>query len=465
MVQRAGRLIADPIHRLPGIDCARQTPASRRPSAPTVVATVEALDEAGRGIVHMDSRRVLVEGALVGERVVCRPGKGRRGTRRAELLEVLEAAKARIEPVCPHYDVCGGCRLQHMPSDAQLAWKQQSLHRALIEHARLEPDTFLDPLIGPSTAYRRRARLGVKYVPGKGGTLVGFREKHGAKLAELKTCATLEPRVGTEIENIRRMIDKLDIRRRIPQLEVAMGETGTALVLRHLEPLSQNDRNVLVEFVRERNWQLHLQPGGPDSVHPLWPADPTALSYTLPDFDLDLEFLPMDFIQVNAAMNHALVRAAVKHLDAGADSRVLDLFCGIGNFTLAVAQGASHVTGVEGNAALVSRAKSNARRNRIDNVCFVNADLSVIDDRWDWWQGQWDRLLLDPPRSGAEEVLSALDQRLPQRIVYVSCNPITLVRDADLLVHHKGYHLSHVGIVDMFPHTAHCEAMAVFDRR
>ena len=291
-----------------------------------------------------------------------------------------------------------------------------------------------------------------------------------------------------------------------------MGDAGTALVLRHLEPLLESDREELVAFVRERDWQLHLQPGGPDSVQPLWPADPAPLTYKLPEFDLDLAFLPMDFIQVNAEMNRRmiaravelldpregdrvldlfcglgnftlpiatlpmdfiqvnaavnklLVSAAVHHLDLRADSRVLDLYCGIGNFTLAVARRAAEVTGVEGSAALVSRALGNARRNRVENVSFECADLDRFDGGWDWWRQQWDRLLLDPPRSGAGEVLSALGENLPLRIVYVSCNPESLARDAELLVHQKGYRLSHAGVIDMFPHTAHCEAMAVFDR-
>ena len=433
-----------------------------------MVATVEALDDAGRGVVHIDGSPVLVEGALTGERVICRPRKRRRQVHQADLVEVLEAANDRVEPVCPHFHVCGGCRLQHMPADAQLALKQQNLLRALDEHAHLEPDALLDPLTGPSTAYRRRARLGVKYVPGKGGTLVGFREKNGAKLAELGACAILESRVGDAIQDIRRTLDELDVRHRIPQLEVAMGDTGTALILRHLEPLSQGDRNLLVKFARERDWQLYLQPGGPDSVHALWPAEPPPLTYTLPDFDLSFEFLPTDFIQINAAVNHALVRAAVDHLDVHADSRVLDLFCGIGNFTLAVARRAASVTGVEGDAALVSRALGNARRNQLDNVSFVGADLSRVDGQWDWWREEWHRLLLDPPRSGASEVLNALGGppggQLPQRIVYVSCNPDTLARDAGLLVHEKGYRLRRACVVDMFPHTTRCEAIAVFER-
>jgi 23S rRNA (uracil1939-C5)-methyltransferase len=429
-----------------------------------VVATVVALDDAGRGVVQVDGEPVAVEGALSGERVICRPRKRRRQGHQADLVEVLEAADERVEPVCPHFHMCGGCRLQHMPAHGQIALKQQNVLRALARHGHLEPDAVPAPLTGPSTAYRRRARLGVKYVPGKGGVLVGFREKNGAKLAELGACAILESRVGDAIEDIRTTLDKLEIRHRIPQLEVAMGDTGTALILRHLDPLSPGDRDLLVEFASRRDWQLYLQPGGPDSVHALWPAEPPALVYALPDFDLELAFRPTDFIQINAAVNHALVRTAMDSLDLHADSRVLDLYCGIGNFTLAAARRAATVTGVEGDAGLVSRALGNARRNHMNNVSFVCADLNRVHGTSDWWQQEWHRLLLDPPRSGASEVLNALGDRLPPRIVYVSCNPETLARDAGLLVHGKGYRLHSVRIVDMFPHTTHCEVIAVFGR-
>jgi 23S rRNA (uracil1939-C5)-methyltransferase len=447
------------------IDPPSPFPPTVRAPAPTLVATVEALDDAGRGIIRVDDRTLLVEGALAGESIVCRPRKRRRQTQQADLVEVQDAAQTRVEPVCPHFASCGGCRLQHMSGDAQLTLKQQGLLRALFANGGLEPGTLLEPLVAASTGYRRHARLGVKYVPGKGGALVGFREKHGAKLAELDLCAVLDPRVGGEIENIRRMINRLTVRQRVPQLEVSMGDVGTALVLRHLDPLSQSDVSVLSEFARARAWQIHLQSAGPDSVEALWPLEPPPLAYALPDYDLELEFLPLDFIQVNAAMNQLLVGAALEHLDVHADSRVLDLFCGIGNFSLAVARGAAHVLGVEGSAALVARAAHNAQRNHIDNASFVGADLSRMDEQWPWWREGWDRLLLDPPRSGAAEVLLALAGPFPQRIVYVSCNPQSLARDAGLLVERKGYRLSHAGIVDMFPHTAHCEAMAVFERR
>ena len=430
---------------------------------PTVVATVESVDDAGCGVVRIDGKSLLVDGALSGESVICRPRRGRRQGHRADLVEVLEAAPARVEPACPHFGQCGGCRLQHMPGDAQLVLKEEGLLRALREHGDVEPDTVLTPLTGPGTGYRRRARLGVKHVPGKGGTLVGFREKHGAKLAVLDACTILEPGVGESIGSLRRMLDELSISNRIPQLEVSMGDSATALVLRHLDPLSESDTRVLVDFVRARGWQLYLQPGGPDSVHPLWPENPAPLAYRLPEFDLELAFLPSDFVQVNATMNRILVAAAIRHLDLRPDSRVLDLFCGIGNFTLAAARRGADVTGIEGSAALVSRARSNANRNRIDNVDFVAADLVDVDSNLPWWRDGWDRLLLDPPRSGAGQLLSALVGRLPRRIVYVSCNPQTLARDAGLLVHEQGYRLRHVGVVDMFPHTSHCEAMAVFD--
>lgn len=445
-------------------DPGRQIPRRRRAPAPTVVATVEAVDDAGSGVVRVDGRSLLVDGVLAGESIVCRPRRGRRQGHRADLVEVLESADSRIPPVCPHFGLCGGCRLQHMPGDAQLALKEAGLLRALSEQAGVEPDSLLAPLTGPGTGYRRRARLGVKFVPGKGGILVGFREKHSGKLAELDACETLDPRVGASIGSLRRMLDELTIRNRIPQLEVSMGDTGTALVLRHLDPVSAADARVLVDFARERDWQLHLQPGGPDSVHPLWPEEPEPLAYRLPDFDLELAFLPSDFVQVNAVMNRILVAAAIEHLDLCPDSRVLDLFCGIGNFTLAAARRAGHVTGVEGSPALVSRARGNGDRNRIDNADFVVADLLELDGSPTWWRDGWDRLLLDPPRGGAGRLLSALDGRLPPRIVYVSCNPGTLALDAGMLVREQGYRLRHVGVIDMFPHTSHCEAMAVFDR-
>jgi 23S rRNA (uracil1939-C5)-methyltransferase len=447
------------------MDTARQSVSRRRAPVPTVVATVETVDAAGCGVVRIDGRSLLVDGALTGESVVCRPRRGRRQGHRADLVEVLEAAPARVAPVCPHFGLCGGCRLQHMPGDAQLVLKEQGLLRALRDDGDVAPDTVLAPLCGPVTGYRRRARLGVKYVPGKGGVLVGFREKHGAKLAELDACAILEPGVGESIGALRRMLGRLTIRNRIPQLEVSMGDSITALVLRHLDPMPECDARVLVDFVRARDWQLYLQPGGPDSVHPLWPGEPAPLSYRLPDFDLELAFLPPDFVQVNGAMNRALVASAVGQLNLRRDSRVLDLFCGIGNFTLAAARRGAEVTGVEGSTVLVSRARSNANRNRIDNAHFVAADLIDVDAAPSWWRDRWDRLLLDPPRSGAGQLLNALKGRLPPRIVYVSCNPQTLARDAGVLVHEQGYRLRHVGVVDMFPHTSHCEAMAVFDRR
>jgi 23S rRNA (uracil1939-C5)-methyltransferase len=441
-----------------------QSRGAPRVIAATTVATVESLDASGCGIADIGGRKILVEGVLAGERVVVRPRRGRRQRDRADLVEVLEAASARVEPVCAHFGVCGGCRLQHMPPRAQLEQKQQLVLRTLDEIGRLQPGALLEPLTGPSTGYRRRARLGVKHVPGKGGTLVGYREKNSAKVAELGACATLEPRVGAALRDLRGMLDKLEIRHRIPQLEVALGDDDTALVLRHLDPLPARDRAVLVGFVRERGWQLYVQPGGPESVEPLWPERPEPLRYALPDFDLELEFFPTDFVQVNAAMNRTLVRAALRQLDVQADSRILDLFCGIGNFTLAAARRAARVTGVEGDATLTARARRNAQRNSIENARFVSADLSRFDAGWHWWHEAWDRVLLDPPRTGAEELLGALDRHLPERIVYVSCNPETLARDAGVLVHRKGYRLSRVGVVDMFPHTTHCEVLAVFDR-
>lgn len=428
------------------------------------MATVESVDDSGSGVARVDGRPLLIDGVLAGERIVCRPRRGRRHAHRADLVQVLDAASARIAPVCAHFGRCGGCRLQHMPAEAQLALKQRSLLRVLAEHGGVEPEAMLPPLTGPGTGYRRRARLGVKHVPGKGGVLVGFREKHGGKLAEIDACAVLEPAVGENIASLRRLLDTLTIRRRIPQLEVAVGDGAAALVLRHLDPLPPRDAALLRDFARARDWQVHLQPGGPESVRPLWPDSPAPLTYRLPAFHLELAFRPTDFVQVNAATNRTLVSTAIDQLALSEDSRVLDLYCGIGNFSLAAARRAARVAGVEGSAALIDRARENARRNGIDNAHFVQADLASGDGGPAWWRGTWDRLLLDPPRSGAAAALAALGEHLPRRIVYVSCNPLTLARDAGDLVRGGGFRLRRVGVVDMFPHTGHCEAIAVFDR-
>ena len=388
----------------------------------------------------------------------------RAGRGAADLVEIVEASPMRVPPACPHFGVCGGCRFQHMPVRAQHALKQQQLLDALDTCGGLVPQRLLAPLEGPVTGYRRRARLGVKYVPGKGGALVGFREHASPKVAELTSCAVLEPRVGNALGALRGLIDRLDVRHRVPQLEVAMGDRDTALVLRHLEPLSARDRALLAQFARARDWQIHVQSGGPETIEPLWPEAPAALTYAMPEFDLALEFLPTDFVQINACMNRALVAAAIRHLDPKPNSRVLDLFCGIGNFTLAAARRAGSVIGVEGDAALVDRARANARRNAIGHAQFVAADLCDFDSDARWWRSAPDRLLLDPPRSGAGQVLEALREPLPDRIVYVSCNPRSFAADARLLVRDMGYRLACAGIVDMFPHTGHCESLAVFEQ-
>ena len=446
------------------------TAGPRRPAGAGVAGEiaevdVEALGADGRALVAIAGETFSVDGVLVGERVLVRAHRGRRGRRRADLVEVLEASSERVPPVCPHFGVCGGCRFQHMPAGAQRALKQQQLLDALDAQGGIAPERLLEPLCGPTTGYRRRARLGVKFVPAKGGALVGFRERASAKLAELSSCAVLEPRIGEAIGALRALVDRLDARRRVPQLEVAMGDRETALVVRHLDPLCGRDRAVLEAFARERAWQIHLQAGGPESIEPLWPRTPPPLAYALPEFDLELEFLPTDFVQVNGAMNRALVGAAIRHLDPTPASRVLDLYCGIGNFTLAVARRARTVIGVEGDAALVERARGNARRNRLDHVEFVAADLSNFDAGASWWRPTPDRVLLDPPRTGAAHVLEALCEPLPERLVYVSCNPESFARDARLLVREKGYRLTCARLVDMFPHTAHCESLAVFEHR
>ncbi|MDX1433963.1 MAG: 23S rRNA (uracil(1939)-C(5))-methyltransferase RlmD [Gammaproteobacteria bacterium] len=437
--------------------------ASRRRATILGPVRIEDLDDRGRGVARVDGRMIFIEGALTGERVRYRPRRRGRRADVGETVEVLEASPRRVVPACPHYASCGGCRMQHAEHALQLDWKERELLRALAAQGDLRPAELLAPIAGPLGGYRRRARLGARLVPGKGGVLVGFREKFSNKVAALERCAVLDGRVGDSIGELARLLDRLAARDRVAQLEVSVADGALAVVLRHLVPLGEDDRARLVDFARARGWQLYLQPGGPDTIHPLWPQAPASLTYALPEFGVELAFAPTDFVQVNAEVNRRLVAHAVDALAPGPDARVLDLYCGIGNFSLALARRARHVTGIESNAAMVERARGNAERNRIDNVAFQAADLDADPRGTPWWSAPWDGVLLDPPRSGAATVLGALAAPYPRRIVYVSCNPQTLAADGELLTRDKGYTLSAAGVVDMFPHTAHCEAMAVFD--
>lgn len=427
-------------------------------------ARIEDLDREGRGVARVEGKTVFVEGALPGEEVRLRYRRTRARFDEAVAVAVLEPSADRITPRCPHFGVCGGCRLQHLHPEAQARAKESQLERILRAQADVGPRRWLEPLRAHPWGYRRSARLGVRYVPGKGGALVGFRELGSSRIAVLGGCDVLHPAVGRRLEDLKTLLGGLEARRRIPQIGVAVGEDAAALTFRHLVALGASDRAALAGFARAQGLRAYLQPRGPESVVPLWPAAPGPLRYRLPQFDLELLFEPTDFIQVNAEVNRLLVARAVALLEPGPGERVLDLFCGLGNFTLAVARRAGAVAGIEGDARLVERARANTRHNGIANAAFHVSDLSARADVEHWLGRAWDRLVLDPPRTGAREVLDALRPPYPKRVVYVSCNPATLARDAGLLVHRHGFRLAAAGVVDMFPHTAHVEAIALFER-
>lgn len=440
--------------------------ALRRPTLPAqpFVVRIEHLNWEGRGVAHVQGRRVLVDGGLAKEDVEIRLLRRRRTHDDAVVSQVLKPARERVAAGCVHFSVCGGCSLQHLHAEAQVALKEQHLLQCLWQYAQLEPERLLPPLTGARWGYRRKARLGVKYVPKKGGVLVGFREKHSGHIAELSRCEVLHASVGYRIDALRALLTGLEARDRIPQVEIAVGETATALVIRHLNALGAQDQQRLREFAERHDVDLYLQPGGADTVAPFWPPQSRPLSYrlSLPQRELALRFEPTEFIQVHAGINRDLVARVVGLLAPGPHERVLDLFCGLGNFTLALAHYAGHVTGLDVSSALIARARENAQRNGVCNVAFHSTDLSSTQAMPQIWE-TWHKLVLDPPRSGAQQVCEALAAPLPSRIVYISCNPTTLARDAGILVHKHGLHMTRAGVVDMFPHTSHVESVALFE--
>lgn len=412
----------------------------------------------------MDDKVVFVDGALPGEDVSFRYTKCSRRYDEAQAEEVFSPSAHRVMPRCRHFGMCGGCSLQHLDPDQQILFKQQQMMEQLRHLGHVEPMEMLAPLTGPHWGYRRKARLGVKYVRKKGKVLVGFREKSSSYLADLESCEVLHPNVGSRLTQLAALIDAMDAREEIAQIEVAVGDGVTALVFRHLKPLSGKDLAILGDYARGEDIHVYLQPGGPETAHCLWPDD-SRLSYALPEYGVEMEFLPTDFTQVNAEINRSMIPHALALLDLNPDDTVLDLFCGLGNFSLPMARHARDVVGVEGEKGLVQRARDNATRNGISNVQFHVANLAEDVSHLPWLKQHYDKILLDPPRSGALEVLPQLVRLSPQCLVYVSCNPATLARDAGELVNKYGYRLRSAGVMDMFPHTAHVESIALFVRR
>lgn len=426
------------------------------------MAHIESLSHDGRGVAHINGKALFIEGALPGEQVLFTYIKQRKRYDEAKVEKIIKPSPDRVEPRCAHFNICGGCSLQHLSPAAQIAAKQQVLLDSLKHIGGVEPKAVLAPLTGPSWGYRRRARLGVKFVIKKDKLLIGFREKRSSLLADIEHCEVLHPPVGGLLPALRELIAGLEAYNCIPQIEVAAGDEATALVFRNLAELSNTDLVKLQAFGKQQNMQIHLQPAGPESVTLIWP-ETAFLSYRLPEFNLELFFSPADFVQINADVNRAMISRVIELLQPGAHERVLDLFCGLGNFTLPLARHAAHVIGVEGEAKLIQRAQDNAQRNGIHNAEFYAADLSQDLSGQPWAKQRFDKILLDPPRTGALEIIKQLPAFNATRIVYVSCNPATLARDTRALTE-NGYTLMSAGVMDMFPHTTHVEAIALFEK-
>lgn len=430
------------------------------------IAEIESLDHEGRGVAHVDGKVVFIEGALPGERVDYTSYRRKPSYEKAHAQSVLLASSQRVTPPCPHFGTCGGCSMQHLNLPGQTAAKQRVLEDALWHIARLKPELLYPPISGTAWAYRLRARLSVRHVASKGGALIGFREKHSSYVALMDSCAVLPPHVSALIPVLKTLVEGMSQPDRMPQIEVAVGGTRTVLLLRHLEPLTGEDLDCLRRFADQHGIIWYLQPKGLDTVTLFHPQDAGMLSYELPDFGLELLFHPTEFTQVNHGVNRMLVRRAMALLQPQPGERIADLFCGLGNFTLPIARLGARVLGIEGSAALVERARENARHNLLDASCeFAVANLFEVTAESFAALGPLDKLMIDPPREGAVALVKALpDQGGPGRIVYVSCSPATLARDAAVLVHEKGYRLLGAGIANMFPHTSHLESIALFER-
>jgi len=434
-------------------------------TTPAREAVIESLDHEGRGVSHVDGKTIFIDGALPGERVRFVSHRVKPRFEVADVERVLEACAQRVTPLCPHFGVCGGCSMQHLEATAQVAAKQRVLEDALWHLARARAGELYPPIVGPAWGYRYRARLTVRMVPSKGGLLIGFHERRSSYVAPMEECAILPPHVSAMLPRLRALIAGLSVADRLPQIEIAVGEGITVLVLRHLQPFTAADEARLADFARDEGVQVWGQLSGPDSARRLFPAEAPGLAYTLPEFGVSMAFRPTDFTQVNMGINRLLMRRAMQLLDPRPGERIADLFCGLGNFSLPIAKLGARVLGVEGSDALVRRAGENARANGLEARSeFYAANLFEATEDSIAALGHLDKMLIDPPREGAVAVVKALGPAAPRRIVYVSCNPATLARDSAVLIHEKGYSLKGAGIANMFPQTSHVESIALFER-
>jgi 23S rRNA (uracil1939-C5)-methyltransferase len=443
------------------------TPLNTTGNAPTLQGVIiESLDQEGRGIAHAEGKVIFIEGALTGERVTYSSYRKKPSFELAKVDKVLKQSFMRVQPKCVHFDMCGGCSMQHLDARAQVAAKQRILEDNLERIGKVRPASIMPPIYGQTWGYRQRARLSVRHVIKKGKTLVGFHEKSSRYVADMQHCEILPPKIARLLPLLAQMNEGLSVRDDLPQIEVAVGEHVDALVLRIMKPLSADDEVTIKQFADTHQVQFWLQTKGPETVVPFYPLDAPALSYSLPEFGITMPFSPTDFTQVNSTLNRLMMSRAMRLLSPQKGERIADFFCGLGNFTLPIARSGAQVVGIEGSASLLQRAAQNAELNGLGaNTQFSVMNLFEMNEETLAELGHFDKMLIDPPRDGAFELVKSLGADAPQRIVYVSCNPATLARDAEVLVHQKGYVLKAAGIMNMFPHTSHVESIALFERQ
>ncbi|MCE2706097.1 MAG: 23S rRNA (uracil(1939)-C(5))-methyltransferase RlmD [Proteobacteria bacterium] len=438
---------------------------------------IESIDAEAKGIARIDGKTIFINDVLPNEEVLIEIYKRKPTFDLARLIKIITPSIDRVEPLCPNFGNCGGCSLQHMEFNAQILSKQKVLIDNLKHIGRVETQNVLQPIIGTPWGYRHRARMSAKYVFKKDSALVGFREKGSPYVADMSECLVLPKHISDIIPNLRHLISQLSIKDKIPQIEVAIGDKINVLVFRVMEPLSSTDEEIVIAFVNEHNktmlekvqesnklLQVWLQPKGLDSVYPFYPLNVPPLSYELKNFGIEMPYFPTEFTQVNPLINQEMIDLALNLLDIQEDDEILDFFCGIGNFTLPMATKAKHVFGIEGSSQLVARATQNAKHNNLaDKTNYMNADLFTIDSQWLKTLGKRNKWLIDPPRDGAAELIKSITPDIaPSKIVYISCNPATLARDAGVLVNTHGYQLVNAGVMNMFPHTSHVESIAEF---
>lgn len=433
--------------------------------------TIESIDVEGKGIARIDGKTVFINDVLPNEVVTIEIVKRKPTFDKGRLVEILQKSPERVTPECPNFGLCGGCSLQHIEFEAQVRNKQKVLLDNLKHIGKVNTEAVLPPLLGKPFRYRHRARMSIRHVAKKGGVLVGFHEKGSSFVADMQECLNLPKHISDLIPILRNTMGQLSIYNKVPQVEVAVGDNVSVLLFRVMEPLSDNDEVIIKNFAdtystAEYPLQIWLQPKGPDSCYPFYPLDAPKLSYSLPKFNLDMPYYPTEFTQVNPTLNQEMVALAMDLLDPKPDEAIADFFCGIGNFTLPIAISAKSVLGVEGSQQLVARALENAVHNKLENkTTYKMANLFKIDQQWLQDLGKMDKWLIDPPRDGAAELIQSITPEIaPNRIVYVSCNPATLARDAATLVNIHNYRLTQAGVMNMFPQTSHVESIAVFEK-